>query len=237
MTEPRALVERIAVRLGNARRERGLTLRTLSEKTGLSQPFLSRLERARVSTSIANLILITRTIGIDLGTLFQEEAEAATPKPYVLSRAADRQPPHVVPATGYTYQPVAAAWMGQMMDAFVLTFPVGNQDDVLTAHDGEELSFVLQGEILFQLGGDQVRLGAGDCLYFNAEVPHMGRNVGNVDAKVLMVTAPGRGPGREFGWWKVPVAPAERPKAAPGGASGARAAPRGRRTRRRASKR
>lgn len=45
----------------------------------------------------------------------------------------------------------------------------------------------------------------GDCVYFKGDIPHMGRNVGDVDAKVLMVTAPGRGPGREFGWWKVPA--------------------------------
>ncbi len=162
-TEPRPLVELIASRLREARRGRGLTLRSMSEKTGLSEPFLSRLERAQVSTSIANLILITRTIGIDLAALFQPEAEAAERKPYALSRAADRQPPHAVPAAGYTYQPVAAAWMGQLMDGFLLTFPRGEKGDVLTAHEGEELSFVLEGEILFRLGDEEIRLRAGDC--------------------------------------------------------------------------
>ena len=97
---------------------------------------------------------------------------------------------------------MAVGWPGQRMDAFVLTFPVRNRADVLTAHEGEELSFVLQGEIVFQLGDEKIPLKAGDCLYFNAEIPHMGKNVGRVDAKVLMVAAPGRGPGREFGWWK-----------------------------------
>ena len=48
--------------------------RALSEKTGLSEPFLSKLERGRVSTSIANLILISRTVGIELGQLFQDAA-------------------------------------------------------------------------------------------------------------------------------------------------------------------
>ncbi len=200
--ETHALVERVAARLREARRARGLTLRVIAEKTGLSEPFLSRLERGQVSTSIANLILITRTVGIELGTLFTEGPEADTSRSHVLVRAAERREPLVVSATGYTYQPLAAGWLGQRMDAFILTFPVRNRAHVLTAHEGEELSFVLQGEILFQLGQERIPLKAGDCLYFNAEVPHMGKNVGTVDAKVLMVTAPGRGPGREFGWWK-----------------------------------
>ena len=203
--ETRALIEVMATRLRDARRGQKLTLRALSEKTGLSQPFLSRLERGQVSTSIANLILITRTVGMDLGQLFQAVPGTPTSQHYVLVRAAERRTPQAVPATGYTYQPVAAGWPGQRMDAFILTFPVRNRADVLTAHEGEELSFVLQGEILFRLGDERIPLKMGDCLYFNAEVPHMGKNVGRVDAKVLMVTAPGRGPGRELGWWKAPA--------------------------------
>jgi transcriptional regulator with XRE-family HTH domain len=208
--ETHALVERVAVRLREARRARGLTLRGLSEKTGLSEPFLSRLERGHVSTSIANLILITRTVGIELGEVFAERPAVETSRGHVLVRAAERREAQVVPATGYTYQPMAAGWVGQRMDAFILTFPVRNRADVLTAHEGEELSFVLKGEILFQLGEERIPLKTGDCLYFNAEVPHMGKNVGTVDAKVLMVTAPGRGPGREFGWWKAPAVSATR---------------------------
>jgi transcriptional regulator with XRE-family HTH domain len=203
--ETTALVHAVAARLREARLARRLTLRALSDKTGLSEPFLSKLERGRVSTSIANLILITRTVGIDLGQLFQDAAGARAAQHYALVRAGERGTPQAVPATGYTYQPMAVGWPGQRMDAFVLTFPVRNRADVLTAHEGEELSFVLQGEILFQLGEEKIPLKAGDCLYFNAEIPHMGKNVGRVDAKVLMVAAPGRGPGRELGWWKAPA--------------------------------
>ncbi len=211
--ETAALVGAMAARLREARRAHGLTLRALSEKTGLSEPFLSKLERGRVSTSIANLILISRTVGIELGQLFQDAAGTTATQHYALVRAGERRAPQAVPATGYTYQPMAVGWPGQRMDAFVLTFPVRNRADVLTAHEGEELSFVLQGEILFQLGDEKIPLKTGDCLYFNAEIPHMGKNVGRVDAKVLMVAAPGRGPGREFGWWKGPApAPAVRRK-------------------------
>ena len=205
--ETAGLVRAVAARLREARHARRLTLRTLSEKTGLSEPFLSKLERGRVSTSIANLILITRTVGVDLGQLFQDVSGPAASQHYALVRAGERRTPQAVPATGYTYQPMAVGWPGQRMDAFLLTFPVKNRADVLTAHEGEELSFVLQGEIVFQLGDEKIPLRAGDCLYFNAEIPHMGKNVGRVDAKVLMVAAPGRGPGRELGWWKAPVAP------------------------------
>ncbi|MBI4587491.1 MAG: cupin domain-containing protein [Candidatus Rokubacteria bacterium] len=182
-----------------------MTLRSLSEKTGLSEAFLSRLERGQVSTSIANLIQITGILGINLGELFGSSEDGAQDRGYVVVQAAQRRPPQEVAATGYTYQPLASGWDGQRMDAFILTFPIHNRADVLTAHEGEELIYVLRGEILFQLGDEGIPLQAGDCVYFKSEIPHMGKNVGKVDAEVLMVTSPGRGPGREFGWWKAPA--------------------------------
>ena len=84
-------MDAVAARLREARRTHRLTLRALSEKTGLSEPFLSRLERGRVSTSIANLILITRTVGIDLGQLFQGVSGTTTTQHYALVRAAERR--------------------------------------------------------------------------------------------------------------------------------------------------
>src|SRR5258705_404304 len=105
--ETRQLVEAVAARLREARRAQRLTLRALAEKTGLSEPFLSRLERGRVSTSIANLILITRTVGIDLGQLLQGVSGTTTTQHYALVRPGERRPPQEVPATGYTHQPMA----------------------------------------------------------------------------------------------------------------------------------
>src|SRR5712664_4840846 len=85
--ETRQLVDAVAARLREARRTQRLTLRALSEKTGLSEPFLSKLERGRVSTSIANLILISRTVGIELGQLFQDAAGTTATQHYALVRA------------------------------------------------------------------------------------------------------------------------------------------------------
>lgn len=198
-----ALLTRIGDRLRRARASRRLTLRELSVKSGLSEPFLSRLERGRVSTSIANLISISSVLAVPLGDLLDNTADGGPPRDYVVARASDRKVPQAVATTGYRYEPLISGWPGQRIDAFILTFPRRNSTEVMTAHEGEELIFVLQGKIVFQLGDDEIPLAAGDCIYFKSEKPHMGRNVGGVDAKVLMVTSPGRGPGMEFGWWKM----------------------------------
>jgi mannose-6-phosphate isomerase-like protein (cupin superfamily) len=132
----------------------------------------------------------------------------------VVVRAQDRTTPKEIVATGYRYEPLVTGWHGQRVDAFILTFPLQNRADVLTAHDGEELLYVLQGQIAFRLGSQDIPLKAGDCIYFRSEIPHMGKNVGTVDARVLMVTSPGRGPGRELGWWNATPVPGRSPRRA-----------------------
>jgi transcriptional regulator with XRE-family HTH domain len=205
------LTRRIGAALRGARIGKGLTLHALSEKSGLSEAFLSRLERGQASTSIANLIALSGVLDVSLAELFEPGSDQAAPRSYVVVRAGERRAPRQVAATGYRYEPLVSGWAGQRMDAFILTFPPRNRAHVMTAHEGEELIYVLQGKIVFHLGDERVALGAGDCIYFKADIPHMGKNVGDMDARVLMVTAPGRGPGREFGWWKTPeVAPSGR---------------------------
>lgn len=188
----------------------------MGEKTGLSRPFLSRLERGQVSTSIANLMTITGVLGIELGTLFQGAPPAAD-RGYVVARAAGRRAT-AIEATGYRYARLVTSWAAPRLDAFILTFPRRNRADVLTAHEGEELVFVLQGRIVFQLGRERIPLRAGDAVYFRADLPHMGHNVGDVDARVLMVASPGRGPGQEIGWWTAPPPAREGGRRRPRGA-------------------
>lgn len=205
------LLRQIGAAIRHARVARTMTLHAMSEKTGLSRPFLSRLERGQVSTSIANLVSITGVLGIDLGKLFQSSREPAAEKGYLVAHAAARRPTEIE-ATGYRYDRLIPGWAGQKLDAFILTFPLRNRADVLTAHEGEELVYVLQGKIVFQLGEDELPLGVGDAVYFKADIPHMGKNIGDVDAKVLMVTSPGRAPGREAAWWNVAAVKRRRPR-------------------------
>ena len=206
MTATAQVLGQIGGVLRRARLARKLTLRDLSAKSGLSQAFLSRLERGQASTSIANLIRITGIIGIPVGDLFDGPSPRAEAAGYVVARATDPQPARTIATTGYSYQPLITGWEGRNVDAFILTFPRHNRADVMTAHEGEELVYVLSGKIVFQLGGERIPLRAGDCIYFKSDIPHMGKNVGTADARVLMVASPGRGPGREFGWWNAPAA-------------------------------
>src|SRR3982751_1432621 len=87
---------RIAARLGRLRTERGWSLEALAERSGISRPTLSRLERGELSPTAAMLGRLCTTFGWTLSRLM---AEAETRAPSVVP--ASQQAIWTDPETGY----------------------------------------------------------------------------------------------------------------------------------------
>jgi len=186
----KVVARQLGGRIREARLSQRITLSKLSAEANLSPGFLSRLERGETNASISNLIAISSSLGIPLREFFEDASEAAAPK-YMLTRARDRGKKPDLSANGYTYHLSSGTFAGQQMSAFELTFPPGEQaPPKLLTHEGEEVLFLLEGTIEFQIGSESLVMKPGDCVHFNCEQPHMGRNIGKVPARLLMVVAP-----------------------------------------------
>ena len=57
-------------------------------------------------------------------------------------------------------------------------------------HDGEEHAFVLKGTVECIIGGKAFILEAGDSISFYSSVPHLIRNVGDVDVDSIWALHP-----------------------------------------------
>lgn len=179
-------------RIRVAREGAGLTLKALAERTGLSQPFLSRLERGHVSASIANILQIARALGLGVAALLEGEAPAPKRSWSVHRGGAE------FAGDGYSFRPLARELRRRQMDAFVLDFPPRHGLELTVAHEGEELLYVLEGRIQFRFGAEEVLLAPGDAVQFDSSLPHTARNVSARPARMLMVTTPTRT--KPFDW-------------------------------------
>ena len=66
---------RLGARIRFLREARGMKLKELADATGLSDAFVSRLERGQVSSSVANLIQIAQALDIGVSELFADPAD------------------------------------------------------------------------------------------------------------------------------------------------------------------
>lgn len=199
---------RIGDRLRRARLGKGLTLSDLSRLGRLSVAFLSRLERGEATTTIANLIRLSGAVGAPLSEMFDDAPPRAR---YAHFRRRDEVRVPMINAAGYRYLRLAGDLADQRLDAFELEFPVSRaRQTLLVSHDGEEVLYLLSGRIEFQIGRDRFVMEPGDCVHFHSAQPHMGRNIGKVPARLLMVVTPSTEGSGHLPWWDAPNAPAGR---------------------------
>jgi transcriptional regulator with XRE-family HTH domain len=163
------------------RRQRGLTLESLAEQTGLTKSYLSKIERRQSTPSIAVALKVARALDVDVAQLFSDEA---ADEKIAIDRARDRRK-----VDGERYVALAPAVLGKSMSPFVVR-PVGTAvDEPRPVHAGQEFVFVHAGIVELDYGDQTVRLGPGDSAYFDASVSHNFRSVGTAAAEVVVVVA------------------------------------------------
>jgi transcriptional regulator with XRE-family HTH domain len=178
----------IGHKLRTARLGAGLTLAEVAARAGVSEGFLSKLERGEVAASIANLIQLVDVLGLGLGELFGAMAGAPARTRVSVYRGGE-QALRDVDATGYRWRVLGGGAPLDRLEVFHLVFPRSSRMETMVSHPGQEHCHVLSGEVLFHVGGEQYRLKAGDGIFIDSEQPHRAENAGRGRAHVLMAVA------------------------------------------------
>lgn len=185
-------VDFLGERLAALRKLNGLSLEAVARLSGLTKSYLSKVERGLSTPSIATVMKLSEALSVTSGQFLAE----ADPEEIVVVKAAQRVPfRRSAGRAGYAYEAIAAHRADKAMTPFVMRPPFrrGKSIDLVT-HPGEELLYVISGEMEIIFKDRRVALGAGDSVYFNASIPHRSRSVGKVLAEALVVVSePRRG--------------------------------------------
>jgi len=191
----------IGRRLRAARIGAGLTLASVARQAGVSEGFLSKLERGQAAASIANLIQLADVLGLGLHELFpSDNAPAKTRVAVHRAGAGDLQE---VAATGYRWRHLGGGAPLDRMEVFHLVFPRARGMATTVSHPGQEHCYVLSGEVLFHVGDSQYRLKAGDGILIDSQQPHRAENAGRGQAQMLMTVARPADAGDLPDWWRL----------------------------------
>jgi quercetin dioxygenase-like cupin family protein len=174
---------RLGARLRHAREQRQLSLGDVSERTGLSRGFLSRVERDKTSPSVASLVSVCDAISLPLARLF------ATPSVTVV-RASDR-PTATLPGAAVVDTLITPAHEPHVTVVETLAAPGGSGGEGYYTIPSEcEVCYVLEGTIELEVDGEVFALARGDAVTFGATVPHTWRNTSATEARIVWVIAP-----------------------------------------------
>lgn len=179
----------IGKKIRELRKKGGFVLQDLSDRSGLSKPLLSQIEKEIVSPPIATLLKISKALNTNIGFFFQndgsEEKVVVVRKDeskVIDSRYLGRE------ESGYYYEALAYKKSKKYMEPFLVEFKRKKADQLTYFnHEGEEFIYLLEGRLEFRTEDRQVLLNPGDSLYFESSIPHAYRALGRKNAKALSV--------------------------------------------------
>ncbi|MEL6218224.1 MAG: XRE family transcriptional regulator [Pseudomonadota bacterium] len=170
------------------RRLRGMTLQGLAAKAECSESMVSKVETGRVNPSLTMLSRLAKALGINVSTFFVDEQLSE-----VVMRSGTRprlDTDALRRGDGITLERLAPYAEGCMLQANIHIVAAGGRSDGVISHLGEEVGFLLEGELELEVDGQRYQLRPGDSFYFSSDRPHGYRNLGSSEARVLWVNTP-----------------------------------------------
>ncbi len=165
---------------------RGLTLKELEDRGGISATHVSEIERGKASPTVGALDRIARALGVRPSSLIEPRVlpELALSKPV---QRRERK----ISWAGVSFEPLTEPIMGCNVGAYLMQIPPGERDGRLAhVHEGEEWVMSLEGVLEIQVEGKSHVLREGDSLHFWGHRYHSYANLGNAPALLLVACRP-----------------------------------------------
>jgi transcriptional regulator with XRE-family HTH domain len=180
-------LQELGQRLRSARKERGLTLRELSDRCGLSVSFISQIEKGSTSVTITSLEKIANALGISMESLFKVPKEGKS-----IVRANERQGFQIDNRDIIYYRLSDDSLEKKNLEVFVVhLLPSARWTKTLPyTHVGEEFGFVLDGVLSMVFQGQETDLYPGDSIHIKSTIPHNWLNKTDKVVSALWVFTP-----------------------------------------------
>jgi transcriptional regulator with XRE-family HTH domain len=173
------------------RESAGLSLRDLAERSGVSAPMLSQVERGETSPTLTVAGRIAAGLDLRLSQLLRlDEGGAVT-----IARAAERRRGGNR-RRGHGFEVLTSEQPGQRAELSRHTLAPGGatgapDDPPMHEPGSRETALVERGSLVLVCDGQRHTLGEGDCVTFDADLPHHFENPTDADAAFLAVVAAG----------------------------------------------
>jgi transcriptional regulator with XRE-family HTH domain len=183
----------VGSRLRAEREGKGVSLRELARRVGVSPSLVSQIELDRVNPSVSTLYALVTELGVTMSDVFADESRAprpvreraeheglvATPETRSILNLAsgvrwERLTPHSDPEVEFLY----------------VVYPVGGEscsEDALVTHGGREYGYVLSGTLGVRVGFDEYVLGSGASIAFDSSSPHRLWAIGEQPVRAIWV--------------------------------------------------
>jgi transcriptional regulator with XRE-family HTH domain len=183
----------MGARLRQIRKAHRLTLKALSDKSGVALSTLSKIELGQISVSYEKFAAVARALEVDIARLFDPRADVPQARghgkaPVVVRSTLDAAPRY--DAQNYDYRMLATDFPGKRMTPLHGSIVARALDEFpdFIRHPGQEFVMVLSGSVRIHFEtGETIALGRAQSAYFDSGVGHIYLSTGRGNAQVVVV--------------------------------------------------
>ena len=180
----------VGLKIKSIRESKNLTLEEIAERSGLSIEQITSIENDEYLPSLGPLIKIARALGVRLGSFLDDNDELGP----VVCRAEENKSSisfsndTAAARKHMEYHALAKEKAGRHMEPFLIDIqPCEEKTFTLSAHEGEEFIYVMQGEVEIAYGKETYTLREGDSIFYDSIIKHHVHGVEGKAAKILAV--------------------------------------------------
>lgn len=167
------------------RSSKKLGLVQLGQHTGLSPALLSKIERGQLFPTLPTLLRIALVFGVGLEHFFSADSDRPS---IAVVRKADRlrlpdEPGATDPA--YVFESLDFPVTDRKMEAYFAEFTT--KPSKPHRHAGSEIVYVLSGELVIDIDGNENTLLEGDAICFDSGYPHSYRRQGEDPTSAIVI--------------------------------------------------
>jgi len=181
---------RLGMQLRHARLVKQLRLKDVARMSGLSESLISKFENNRATPSLNTLHKIVKVLGTSVAALLNEHASNSDVVLKPRQRPIIREVAMTAGADGMEAEVMIPMGASAMLEAFVIRLLPGGGSGGTRTHDGEEVGYVIKGELVLTVDGQAYHLQAGDSFFFSSSVPHEFSNPGAGPTEIVWVNTP-----------------------------------------------
>ena len=187
--EPKYDIQHVGDRLRAMRIAKGLTVNALAAISQVPASTISKMENGRLQPSLVHAINLAMALDENLG--FLVDSYRAEPEDVVVVSSNDRSRIDY-PELGMTLEDLNGNFHSGVLEARIsILQPGATSGTEPMMHFGDELCFVLDGAVRYEIEGESYDLTQGDTLHFKSDQEHSWVNTHDGCTTLLMVFSNG----------------------------------------------
>jgi transcriptional regulator with XRE-family HTH domain len=179
----------IGARLRHARLVKGLLIKDLAQRVGVSISLISKYENDKLLPPLTMLHSLVTELETNIGALFEpnwsgvDYVARAGGRPRI-SAAGDKD------GAGVMLERLVPNGKGHLLQGNIHIVAPGGGSMGPMRHEGDEVGYVLEGRLELSIGKALHELGPGDSFAFPSNLAHTYRNPGPQVTRVIWVNTP-----------------------------------------------